>query len=457
MKAIVHIGTEKTGTTCIQQFLYLNRKKLLSEGYYFVQSPGKTNNRALPAYCIADDKFDDFFRAEGINTLQEKEEFKQSFIKKFDFELQNLPEKIHTVIISSEHFHSRLETEAEVGNVYTLLSTYFDEIKIVCYLREQAATCTSFYSTFLRAGGTESFEKFLERCKPANAYYNYQSMLENWGRAFGQESLDISLYAEEHFLNRNLLDDFTAKIDPSLIGNVNKNVKITNESLTPGGQALVRAVNLVFPRLSEMPEVAYIRNRCKELVVLKMTGKGQQPDLGSSTSIYNRFSECNEKVRQLFFPKVEKLFADPVAVEAVENVIDAEFSDALIDVVSLIKQNKTDAFMPGVYSRFWSAISTCVNDIEGIESVEGIDFHRGPSPVVFTARDAHLLGNAARTVEGKRPQMALQLMILASKIAPDVRGFHKKLKQYRNNALKTKKEKSKANFFHRFRGGKKDS
>ena len=84
LKAIVHIGTEKTGTTSIQRYLYLNRKKLKNSGFHFIQSAGNTNNRAIPAYCISDDRNDDFFRVEGIATPQEREDFRRIFIKKFE-------------------------------------------------------------------------------------------------------------------------------------------------------------------------------------------------------------------------------------------------------------------------------------------------------------------------------------------------------------------------------------
>ena len=76
MKAIVHIGTEKTGTTSIQKFLFQNRKKLRNGGFHFLQSAGSTNNRALPAYFIAEHLYDDFYRDEGILTLEAKTAFR---------------------------------------------------------------------------------------------------------------------------------------------------------------------------------------------------------------------------------------------------------------------------------------------------------------------------------------------------------------------------------------------
>ena len=168
MKAIVHIGTEKTGTTSIQNFLYKNRKKLRGGGYHFLQSAGKTNNRALPAYCVDNDRIDDFYPQLGITTLEDRLTHERAFIREFEHELATLPKHIHTVVISSEHFHSRIITEAEMDNVHALLTTYFDDIQIVCYLRDQITTCTSYYSTVLKSGDPSSFADFIQHCKPQN-------------------------------------------------------------------------------------------------------------------------------------------------------------------------------------------------------------------------------------------------------------------------------------------------
>ena len=49
-RAILHIGTEKTGTTSIQKFLFQNRRKLLSSGTLFPESAGYISNQRLVVY-----------------------------------------------------------------------------------------------------------------------------------------------------------------------------------------------------------------------------------------------------------------------------------------------------------------------------------------------------------------------------------------------------------------------
>ena len=156
MKAIVHIGTEKTGTSSIQLFLRRNRRALEARGYHFLQSAGKTNNWALPAYCTEQSRFDDFDRFPEVEAGMSLEAFRRDFIGRFEEELRSLPGNVHTVVISSEHFHSRLRTDKEMSNIRDLLSSYFDDIRIICYIREQAETCASWYSTSMKSGSTLS-------------------------------------------------------------------------------------------------------------------------------------------------------------------------------------------------------------------------------------------------------------------------------------------------------------
>ncbi|AXT69661.1 hypothetical protein [Vibrio sp. dhg] len=72
MKLFLHIGTEKTGTTSIQESLYLNKVELISRGFYFVQSVGIKNNRDLPQVFINVNNKDDYFINKKINTKAER-------------------------------------------------------------------------------------------------------------------------------------------------------------------------------------------------------------------------------------------------------------------------------------------------------------------------------------------------------------------------------------------------
>jgi hypothetical protein len=438
VKAIVHIGCEKTNASAIQQFLYLNRKKLRKAGFHFVQSAGESDHRAIPIYCVSEPKIDGTLWAEGITTPAEQDQFNQRFISEFDSQIRSLPAHIHTVLISSEQFHSRIKTAADMDNVHRLLTGYFEEIKIVCYLREQVITCTRNYSTLLKSGEMVSFEKLLDKCRPNNAYYNYLDMLENWERCFGLDSLDICLFEKGYFVNGNLLDDFTAKIDPSLVGTLKQDIQLHNESLRPAGQVLARMVNVVFPLRSRLPEVLEFREKCQALIAHRMSGRGQQPDLETWQSIYSRFEGSNEQVRQKFFPEIETLFAEPFGMEGARNIIDDEFTEVLLEIVQLIKESGIDIQMPKVYARLWSVISTCVGDVVKDQGIKGND---KPPTGILNDKDANLLKDIAIRLEKNSPQAAFKLMTLARKVRPNSPVIQKKMAEYSQNGSVAQKSK----------------
>jgi hypothetical protein len=435
LKAVVHIGTEKTGTTSIQRYLYLNRKELKSAGFHFIQSAGKLNNWMLPAFCSADAKFNEFFRAEGIKTSEEKTNFKQKFIQEFEKEIQSAPANTHTFIISSEHFHSRIRSEEEMDSVYTLLSSYFDDIKIVCYLREQATTCTSYYSTHLKSAGTDSLAVFFQRCQPGNYYFNYHQVLANWERCFGLKSLDVSLFAQDQFFNSDLLDDFTAKLDPALVGTLKKNIQFENESLKPAGQALARAVNILFPIRSGEDEDSGIRERCRKIIAQRLTGKGQQPGLAIQKSIYNGFIESNEQVRQKFFPTVERLFAPPQEALSPVNIVEEADVEVVASILSMISKSTKETIFPDDHTQVCNTVFSCLGDVTTpIDDTKeaGIDIR-------LSEADARLLQYAALRMEARNLHAAYRLMTLANEAGPGLPGIKAKLKQYSQSADKAPK------------------
>ncbi len=73
MKAIVHIGTEKTGTSSIQSYLYLNRKQLKKCWISFYSKCREMEQLDVASFLFFDDAaFKELFREEGIRTPEEK-------------------------------------------------------------------------------------------------------------------------------------------------------------------------------------------------------------------------------------------------------------------------------------------------------------------------------------------------------------------------------------------------
>ena len=436
MKVIVHIGTEKTGTSSIQLFLNKNRSALRSNGYHYLQSAGTHNHWALPLYCSDGPRFNDFYRLQSMETGQQLDAFKCDFIKRFDHELKSLPRAIHTVIISSEHFHSRLREEGEMQKLKVLLNQYFDEVRILCYLREQADTCESWYSTSMKSGATYSFHEFLRRCKPETYYFNYYEVLKNWERSFGREAVQAAVFDRRRFLDENLLSDFAFRIDPDIVAKLDTTIRSVNESLMPMGQALSRALNMQFPADEVDGDDKIVLQACRDVIAKKMSGKGQQIPFERREAIYESFSESNEKLRCEYFPNHDVLFAPPKRSGEAVIPIDSGLLPVLNSLFKILDGDKKRQLSASDYQDFWRAIVVSVRDVVEVSE----EMLRGGVEIVMSEDDGRLLHRAALLIEWSDTSTALQLMTLAHAVSPDLPGIRAKLQGYSEKQLEEQEQ-----------------
>ena len=135
MRLIIHIGTQKTGSTTIQSFLKLNKKYLLKQGILIPESIAyreSFNHRWLCSFAYEDNNFDKISVLPEIDNLsnllisEKISEFREE-VKKFDSDL---------CIISSEHLPLELKTKEKITKLKNVLEDIFDDIKIIIYIRK---------------------------------------------------------------------------------------------------------------------------------------------------------------------------------------------------------------------------------------------------------------------------------------------------------------------------------
>ena len=195
MKCIVHIGTEKTGTTYIQDCLYDNLKEFRRKRIYLSEMLGFPNNRHLVAYFEPDFKTNNWTRNNGISTAEEKEEFFYDFENTFREEVRQAKQNSNTFIITSEHFHSQLRDPKDIARFRDFLHSIFDEVKIVCFFREQYDTALACYSTILKVGWSADRDEWIKKmCTLDNYYFNHMSIADQWAEEFGRENCIYQLY-----------------------------------------------------------------------------------------------------------------------------------------------------------------------------------------------------------------------------------------------------------------------
>jgi len=186
-KVVLHIGTEKTGTTSIQHFMSQNRTALLAKGVLYPNlGPRK------------DAHFDLVNSVHPLDNGGRHMEFLGPVTQPIDFLWNKLAECINehsdkTIVLSAEHFSSRLRE-----NALKYISDFFQKLgitpEIIIYLRPQADYIESSYSTEIKAGSPKVFKKVMEQYQSQALRYDYEQLIDLWASYFNKDSIKIIPY-----------------------------------------------------------------------------------------------------------------------------------------------------------------------------------------------------------------------------------------------------------------------
>ena len=300
MKCILHIGTEKTGTTLLQNWLYDNKEKLSQVGIYLSDSIGTNNNRLIPAYF--GETLDDFHMDNGIANNKEKKKYFSGFLDNLNGEISNAKIKHHTFIITSEHLHSRLTRVEEIQNLYDFLSNAFDEIKVICYFRDQFDLAVSLYSTALKLNSAVNINEFfiIEKVEPERYYFNYLNIANNWAEVFERQNCIFKIYDRQLFIDNDLRKDFLSIIANNInFGNLNMSINSANESLFALQAVVYKIINKTIPYINSDNQ----KINPKNLEAKKMI------DSIDALKVGKIFSPLVKKIRDSFKTVNENFFA----------------------------------------------------------------------------------------------------------------------------------------------------
>jgi hypothetical protein len=205
MKLILHIGTHKTGTTALQQFLYANREPLVGRGFHYATPPHLQEANLI---------------ANALNAGKRRvvHEFLTKHIE------CATRSGAHTILASAENFYAMGVLEAMqrreacanaierdhalIETLHSLMPEGIDVSEIVCYFRRPDRYAESLYSQHVKRGiifdGT--FEEFLPIIRPALFYDKH---MRAWSDAFEESNCTVRLYEP---VRADIVSDFVRDV-----------------------------------------------------------------------------------------------------------------------------------------------------------------------------------------------------------------------------------------------------
>lgn len=199
MRLILHIGTEKTGTTSFQHFCDQNREALLRQGLLYPDNLGNRNHRFVSIYALSFESNDDGVRGCGIKTQEGMEAFRRKVETRLAAQCRVLPEP-RICLLSSEHLHSRLHSPDQIKLLRALLKPLFEDIEVYVHLRPQVEVAVSLASTQARVGGSVR-RGFFDQVTPRKIYYDYDRLVGMWEEVFGASNVTcVPFKAQPDFL-----------------------------------------------------------------------------------------------------------------------------------------------------------------------------------------------------------------------------------------------------------------
>ena len=308
---ILHIGTEKTGTTSIQKFLKKNIDQLRRNGVYVPQTPmlGNGNHRWVPLFANNDAFSDDFIIAQQFKSDEDRRERVYNKRRQFMDECQSAANACNTFILSSEHFQSRLRTAEEIQRLRDLVEEVADKILIIIYLRDPLKTAVSLLSTAIKSGGTPSGLP-----SPSQSYVenvcNHGQTIKRWSECFPDAKIVVRRFDRSLLAKGDVVIDFCSQVIDDFCEEEYEFVKPANETLTLSGMALLRKLNLQFPRFVDNKPNP-MRGQISQFVMRNtLDGSKFLPCMDEFEAYKIHFSESCESVRSHYFPLEESLFID---------------------------------------------------------------------------------------------------------------------------------------------------
>ncbi len=313
MHLILHIGTEKTGSTALQTYLETHRDALAASGFALPDFLDSSNHRELASVFIRDEADDEYLQVQNIVDPAERAKRRALLIEKLATQVERDRHQLHTMLISSEHFHSRLLEADEVNRFIGTIKPLFRSIRVLCYLRRQELMALSFYTQKLRGGFVPPsilpMQGVRARRPGLPPYFDFESLLDRWAGAVGEQSVEPKIYERSKMVSGDVIADFFAQIGCQLPAVPKKDA--LNKSFSAAGQLAFLAFNGALSKGSRSAsDLDVLRARLDRYLQDAAPGEPLLPSRADADEFAAAFEESNRRVARRWFDQ-DELFSEP--------------------------------------------------------------------------------------------------------------------------------------------------
>lgn len=306
-KALVHIGSGKTGTSSIQSALFRakQRSELVNFDYPVVQGNGHQAIEIL---------FKDYKRvSRGIKTKFSREEELASYRNIFEKKIKKSCEQ-NNVLLSSEFMFNFNVNEVEKFKNF-LSDLGFDCFKVVVYLRDPALYYLSLVQQKVKAS--------YKIPSPYEFYSKYEVNLSNWIEVFGEDVV-IKKFDKEYLVNGNVVEDFSLLINEFFNADIQLFSNSTNESVSAEGMVLLQDFRKLFFREKEDRFCKESDLLLKKIRSIEVSFPGSKPVL--KKEYLDIITQKNSFFKKFFSPK-------EIMCERVSSIDEGVFSGDIVDLL----------------------------------------------------------------------------------------------------------------------------
>ncbi len=300
-ECILHIGTDKTGTSTLQKFFRMNESNLAKKDIFYPKTFGDRNHTKLFVYACEPQRRIHLQLILGLTNVQQVEVFRNKIWKSFCQEIKN--NDCNKLLLSTEFLSFSLNSNEEIKFLKNFLDNFVNTYKVIVYLRPQHEISISRYSEMVKGGGTR--KSILPETDENDSFYNYEKILERWGKIFGVKNIFPRIFSKKEFFNGDIKRDFVDYI--GLDWNDFKDVESKNTSLNVEKQLFLLEINPFLPRFIG-DKLNMKRRHIVDLLSRNGRGKGLMPTREEAVNFFKIFSSSNEQVRKKWFPNRKELF-----------------------------------------------------------------------------------------------------------------------------------------------------